>query len=193
MLPDFPQIKNRVLAALLAQARAMTPGSSLLAQIRHIRHIEGNRFGDELSEEHLYTRAETKITIDRQQLIREGTAFSRNLIATAMADMSNQMEKRFFATIVSAVESIGNEVHSKNGRLTPEDLIALLGKIRMDFDKNGCPIWPTLTVHPDNYRAALDCVQRMTSDEVYRKQLEVLLEKKREEWNSRESSRRLVD
>jgi hypothetical protein len=193
MLPDFPQIKSRVLRALNSEARTATPRDSLLSQVRHIRQPEGNRFGDGISEEHAYDHAEAKFNIDRLELIRDGIAVFRAHIPRSVADLTDQIEKSFFMVIRTAVQKNGNEVRVKGKKLMPEDLIALLEKGGVSFDNNGRPIWQTLAVHPDAYEDTQACMVRLTSEPVYRKQLEALLEKKRAEWNSRESSRRLVD
>jgi hypothetical protein len=193
MLPDFPQIKEKALRTLGRRASATAPHDSLLSQVRHVCHYEGDRFGDGASEEHTYGHAESKFNIDRSELIRDGIAYFTTRMAASVADLTSQIEKNFFGEMRKVVHDHGNEVHVAAENITPEDLIAMLEKLEVNFDRQGRPLWPTIAINPINSQQVQICLEQLGSDPSYKKRLEALLEKKRAEWNSRESSRRLVD
>ena len=197
MLPDFTIIKGKVQEALNRYARSLAVASSqVLSHIHHISHYEGNRFDGFSQEgpgEHTYSSFEHRVVVDTSELISNGPDYFATRMPEIIAPMTTQIETSFFATFRKAVQFSGNEVDAKGQRLTPELLLSTYEKMDLEFDKQGRPILPTLMVNQSNYETAKACFSQLGSNPDYNKQFEALIEKKRTEWNNRESSRRLVD
>jgi len=196
MLPDFPLIKKKVLKALARYASAETFNDPLLSQVRHVSHHEGDRFdtfSQEGAGEHDYSHIEHEFKIDRSELISDGiSAFARHM-PEVVAAMTGQLDRGFLATVGKVARVSGNEVVAKGKELTPGDLLALYDGMLIEFNNRGMPVWPTAMVNPDNFEAMRACIEQLEGNPNYRRQIEALIEKKRTEWNNRESCRRLVD
>ena len=197
MLPDFPIIKGKVQEALNRYARSLAVASSqVLSQIHHITHYEGNRFDGFSQEgpgEHTYSSFEHRVVVDTSELISSGPDYFATRMPEIIAPMTTQVETSFFATFRKAVQLSGNEVDAEGQRLTPELLLSVYGKMDLEFDEQGKPIFLTLMVNPSSYERAKACFNQIDSNPDYHGQFEALIEKKRAEWHNRESSRRLVD
>ena len=196
MLPDFPLLKDKVLKAINRLASAEMLSDPLLSEAHHINHHEGNRF-DGFSQdgagEHEYHIAEHDISISTSELISDGPSAVFKHIPEIAAAMANQAKKGMFSTFEKAAEVSGNVISPIEGEPTPEYVLAIYEKISLDFDTRGSPKLDSIVIVSNKPEAVRRARERMMSDPDYRKRFEALIEKKRTEWNNRESCRRLVD
>lgn len=57
--------------------------------------------------------------------------------------------KLLFQNLGAAIDVVGNTIDAKGARLSPDTIIDLMDKVKIDFDPNGNPIFPTLVISPD--------------------------------------------
>lgn len=196
MLPDFPLLKDKVLKAIVRHASAEMLNDPLLSQAHHINHHEGNRFdgfSQEGAGEHDYHTAEHDISFNTSELISDGTSAVVRRIPEITAAMANQAKKGMFSTFEKAAEVSGNVVPPIEGEPTPEYVLARYERLYLDFDTRGSPKLDSIVIVSNKPEAVQRAREQLMSDPDYRKRFEALIEKKRTEWNNRESSRRLVD
>jgi hypothetical protein len=107
--------------------------------------------------------------------------------------MKKQQAQLFFTKIEEATEKTGNIVDGKGKPFSPEFFLEALDKILIEFDDQGQPYLPTMFVSPELGNRIKDKLPEWESDPNHKKQFDELINKKRAEWNDRESHRKLVD
>lgn len=196
MLPDFPLIKDRVLKSIGRRASAEMLNDPILSQVHHVNHHEGNRFegfSQEGPGEHDYHQAVHELGIGTSELISDGVDAVVRRIPEIVAAMTSQAKDGLFSTIRKAAQVSGNEVSMITGDPTPEDVLAVFERMPLEFDLGGRPKLGSILIVSAKPEAMQRSYEQLTSNPDYRERFEALIEKKRTEWNSRESSRTLVD
>jgi len=196
MLPDFPLLKDKILRVINRRTTEDMLSDPLLSQAHHINHHEGNRFdgfSDEGSGEHDYHTAEHNISFSTSELISDGIGVIVRQLPGTAAVMVDQAKKGMFSTFRKAAEISGNVVACVDGEPTPDSMLALYERTWLDFDTRGLPKLDSITIVSNKPEATQRAREQLLSDPTYRRRFEELIEKKRTEWNNRESSRRLVD
>jgi len=196
MLPDFPLLKEKVVKVIGRRASAEMFNDPLLSRVHHISHYEGDRFdgfSQEGAGEHYYHKAVHELSIDTSELISDGMdAFVRRIPEIAAA-MTSQAKNGLLTALKQAAQVSGNEVSMTEGEPTPEDVLAMYEKMSIDFDTRGLPQLGSIVIVSNKPEAMQRSREQLMSDPDYRKRFEALIEKKKTEWNNRESSRTLVD
>jgi hypothetical protein len=116
----------------------------------------------------------------------------RDRMDQAARDMAKQRSEGFFKTIEDAVENIGNTVNGKGQAFTPELVFEMLEKMWIDFDAQGQPRLPTVTINPAQEPQVRRAFESIQTDPNLARRFTELIDKKREEWRAREASRKLV-
>lgn len=198
MLPDFPQLKEKLSLLLRERLRqSFARQAPVISDIRKFRSHEGDTFTIHRLDGSLTTSAyqltEAEFSIDRGEL---PTLTPHQLVSKldeAAAKMAEQASKRFFEELSEAVTRIGNVVNAQGQPISPELVFEVLEKIELDFDEHGKPHGLTMVVGTKVAEALRTLIPKWEADTDLNKRYQVLMKKKREEWRDRESRRKLVD
>jgi len=197
MLPDFPNIKRKNRELVNKYLQAQVRQDPLLSEIREKSHFEGNRISsiDATGEstESTYRKVSSQYSIRREDVIAKGPmAFIEN-IKNVAEEIKKQKAKLLFDRLNEVTEKTGNMVDGKGGPFTFELFMELLGKIVIEFDGRGNPILPTLVISPEMGAKLKHKLPEWDANPEYKKRFDEIIERKRKEWDDRESDRKLVD
>lgn len=103
------------------------------------------------------------------------------------------MKRILFDDIDRVVSELGNVVQATGGVFSLDDYLEMIGKMRIDFDDEGQPIFPLRIAHPQTATIIESKLQEWLRDAESRKRTECLIQAKKQEWYDRESNRKLVD
>lgn len=108
-------------------------------------------------------------------------------------DIGDKKAKGIFQSVGEATKKTGNTVDSKGEKFSIELFFETLSKIDIDFDEEGNPQMPTMYIHPSMADRVREVMANDTNTPEHDKLYNELIAKKKEEWNARESRRKLVD
>lgn len=197
MLPDCPVIKSEVRDRLDSLFRAMVNRYlGVVAETPRSRIHEGKRnvivreTGHE--DETPMMEASTGYEIATKDIPNLSVEEVLQKLDVAAQDMAKQIASSFYKALSDAVEKTGNTVDGRGKGFTAETIFEVLEKIWIDFDENGSPKMPTLTIHPNQMEQVKRAFESIDADSVLDGKFKALIERKREEWIAREASRKLV-
>ena len=197
MLPDFPRIKKEWTQVFHLHINTLMNQDTVLSRIRRVHHFEGNRMAvktvegeSEVSNYKLYS---SKMEGKAQDIIEKGPkAFFEQAEKTA-----EELKRHQAGALLSKMDEIssktGNVVDGQGQPFSPDLLLRVLEKVHIDFDDNGNPMMPTLMVSPELGERIKGKLPDWEKDLEHKKKFDELIERKRKEWNDRESHRKLVD
>jgi hypothetical protein len=198
MLPDFPTIKQALLAQAAAYVDQLVRQEPVLRDIRRIHHFEG---GDMLTQpatgaqepagyQH-FTSAD--IRVETETIIEKGPgAFFEQLQALA-EDLKTHQVRTMLARVGEAADAVGNIVHARGQPFGPDLLLQALETITIRFDENGTPQMPSMVVSEEWAAYIRAHAAEWEADPSFRERHAKILERKRQEWDDRERHRELVD
>jgi len=193
MLPDFPKIKKRLKDKTNLHLKNIMNQNPLFSQIKVERHFEGDKIVagtvDGEIDVSTHKEIESRIEVKREDIIAKGPMAFIEHIGAIAKQMDAQKEKMLFDKIKEVTDKTGNIVDGKGQPLTFDLFMKTLEKIQIDFDEQSNPYLPTLVVPPEIGAKIKDQLSEWESNPAYKE----LIEKKRKEWNDRESHRKLVD
>jgi len=197
MLPDFPKIKEKLKEAINRYLQNLVRQEPFLSQIRVEHHFEGNRMSSGTEDGELdqseYKEISGEFSIKKEDIIAKGPmAFIENVYNTA-EEIKKQKAKLVFEKLKEVTDKTGNVVNGKGQPFTFDLFIEMLEKIWIDFDDQGKPLLPTVVVSPELGAKLKEKLPEWESNPEYKERFEDLIERKRKEWNDRESNRKLVD
>lgn len=197
MLPDFPGIKVRLREALDRLMDDMVYNDPILSQIRREHHFEGHRMSMEPEGGETQDSGYREVTgtqeIKAEDVIQRGILVYVEHLDTLAEEMRAQIKKFLFEDIDRITHQTGNVVDVEGKEFSLDHYLELLGKIHMDFDDEGNPIFPDHIAHPDTARMLETKLREWLQDSESSKKIHMALEAKRKEWDARESHRQLVD
>lgn len=197
MLPDFPKIKRGLSRALTEYLRELVRQEPLLSQIRRKRYFEGDKTSTKSWEGEIdqsgYKEISGQYSIRREDVITKGPLIYVESMQGIAEEIKKQQAKMVFNKIDEVVRKTGNITDAKGQPFTFDLFIETLEKICIDFDDQGKPHLPTVVVSPDMGAKLKEMLPKWQADPECKRRFDLLLEKKREEWNDRESNRKLVD
>jgi len=197
MLPDFTKLKEDIdsrLRRFLEQRMLRHLGP--LSEIRRVRFFEGRgrtvvRESGEKESIGLFDLNATLSFRDDELPTLTLDDLLRRLDAAAK-EMADQQARHIYNTISEAARRVGNVVDGKQKAFSAEQLLQVLLKIQIEFDRSGLPVMPSFLHHPDLENAVRLAREELVRNHMLREELKQLLILKREEWRVREASRRLV-
>lgn len=197
MLPDFPDLKDELHKLFMTKLKlSIQEQAPLIAIIPRRRYHEGEG-GMSVREDGSVESTELEeysadVTYDLAEIkdLTLEEAFSR--YQEIVGQVAKQQEKTVISRVSEAARSVGNQIDARGKELSPDHVLEMLETVRIDFNEEGNPIWPTLVLTPVT-KEKMEEVQRQLEEEPYKSRMEELVQKKRQEWNDRESSRKLVD
>ncbi len=197
MLPDFPRIKAKALRVLTLIMRQQAQADPLLQIPRTEIHFEGNRFSNRDASGHLresaYTSIGAKSTTSRVEIINKGVFAFLESNKQVAEEMKNQAAKMVVETLSKITTKSGNVVDNSGKPFTFDSYLRALESIQIDFDDDGKPNELSFVTHPDMAPRIKEVMEQAMASPENRKRLEDLYERKRKEWNDRESNRKLVN
>jgi hypothetical protein len=199
MFPDFVKVKNIISERFTRYLQEAQMESGLLKGIKKEKYFEGNKHDfadiDEQPGENAteFNRLSAAFEVHEDDIIENGIdAYLKHFKALA-EDLSGQMEASLLAAVSKATDKTGNIIDGKGKELSPEVLLDALEKIALPFNKDGSYEPMTIVLHPEAYEKLLAKMDEYDKDPAFKKRYDEIIQKKRAEWDARESNRKLVD
>jgi hypothetical protein len=197
MLPDWPKLKQEIRAQL-----------NLFMRERHQVHLgcfsesPQHRIFEGGSTETVRASGqvdETKIKEISAEFSYETEELSKLTLSDVLAkldEVAKEMAEKFTASIYENIgeicEKYGNVTEQKGEPFSPESVIESWEKLSIAFDANGKPKFPQIHIHESMKATVAKTLEQLEKDPEYRLRMELLIEKKRLEWNAQEADRKLV-
>jgi glucose-6-phosphate dehydrogenase assembly protein OpcA len=170
----------------------------ILRGIRRVRHFEGNTMSTcpETGPPHssgYQLISSNNIEISREETIERGPTALFERLATVAEELKARQVRTMLELAGEAAKSVGNDIHVTDRSYGPEVFLEMLERISITFDEDGNPHMPTAVVSPemgDHIRAH---AQDWEANQVFRDRHAKILQRKKEEWDDRESNRQLVE
>jgi hypothetical protein len=199
MLPDFPEIKEELERLARDRLRQrLRYGDPVLAMVRQIRQHEGRDSiyttvsGEEQRAD--YKQVMGEITINIDELIDLPIDAVMERVDAAAEDMLKQIVPSMFAKLKEVTDEVGNVVDAGGKPFSFDLFLETLEKIWIDFnEETGKPKLPTIVVSPQLAEQVKTLLPEWEQNEEYKRRFAELIERKRRQWNDRESNRKLVD
>jgi hypothetical protein len=160
-------------------------------------HFEGNRMAstsqDGFSEESEYAEISGGIEVKREEIISKGLSAFEGTLINAAEQIKKQKAELLLNKIKEISEKTGNVANGQGKPFSFELFLELLEKMQIDFDESGNPSIPTLVISPKQAAFLKEKMPEWERNEAYQKKYKEIIDKKRVEWNDRESNRKLVD
>ncbi len=197
MLPDFPKIKKKFEDNINIYIRKLVRQDPVFSQIREEIHFEGEKMATKTMDGELdeggYQEISGEIKINKDEIIEKGPIAFINNIQEVAEEIKKQKAEMMFRKIDEITTKTGNKVDIKGRPLTFDVFMEMLEKLWIDFDSNGNPIMPTLVISPKLGEKMKERIVEWEKNPDCKKRHNELIERKRKEWNDRESHRILVD
>jgi hypothetical protein len=197
MLPDFPKIKLKFQEELTRYLRNLIRQEPLLSQIRQVRMFEGNKLStrDETGEidKSPFQDFSAELQIDRKDIIAKGILAYLEKLTNVAEQIQKQQAKMVFENIEKVTKRIGNVVDGRGRPFDFEMFYEGIEKVQIEFDDTGKPHLPTFFVDPKLGAKIKEMMPQWQQNKDYERQMTDLLNRKKVEWNDRESNRKLVD
>lgn len=201
MLPDFKSTKKKIETAIYSTVTNKVHDGPLLSQIPKKVHLEGQKhsFIDSTGEyvENEYDKVDSQFSIGNEEVLEKGLFCLVEKCIKATDEMNEKITLGVIEEIKKAAAKAGNEINSK-GKSPAEVYLESVETIQVDFDDRGDPYLPSLYTDPstalrENKRSKEYFDKNPNHEYEFNEKLDKIIEKKREEWDDRESNRKLVD
>jgi hypothetical protein len=198
MLPDFPKVKEVLVAHATAYVEQLIRQEPILRSIRRVHHFEGSEMRTQpstgpvhSSEYERYTSANIDVPTDA--IIAQGPAAFLKQIRVLAEDLKAHQVRTLLSRVSEAADSVGNVVHAGGQPYGPDLFLEMLEKISISFDEDGNPQMPMAVVSPETGAYIRAHAAAWEADPAFRERHARILQRKREEWDDRERHRELVD
>ena len=197
MLPDWPSIKKELDDLLMAGVELrryeMAPMTSRIGH-RIYHEGTGGILVREDGEEDPMDLKTTSAQVDFEGA-ELGTIPLRDVFERyrkLIGEISHEQEATLVEAMKEAVDKTGNTVDAEGRKFGPDLILDVFEKVRVSFDSDGMPLWPTFFIGENAGDAMQDAIEKL-EEEPYRSRLAEITERKKREWLDRESRRKLVD
>lgn len=200
MIVDFISIKeklhNGINLYLRAEVKRRAPFLNMIgSRYTHEGDESSYETVDKQEKKMEYKRAETKLILTKEEMSKITFPEILKKIEDLAEDMARQMEGGAFQTLAEETEKVGNTIKG-NPPFSPEALLQGLEMIDIDFDDaRDKPSLPTIFIHPSQWEKIKEQDEKMTEEQKkeFEKKQQVVLDKKYQEYVTRENKRKLVD
>ena len=197
MLPDYPDIKNKIEKRLHIRMKNVMLASMVpFAQVPRSRVFEGDKLVLVREDGSLERTELRKVEVIRQVEFKEVERMTPKMVIQRIdevaRDMGFQQSKVFFEEVNKAVHRSGNIIDVGNRPFCADDYFKMLEMLQIDFGENGEPFMPTIVAGDKVSEGISKVLQEVNSDPSLRKRKQEIVERKREQWRDRESDRKLV-
>jgi hypothetical protein len=199
MLPDFPNLKRRLLRLVEFDFRQRVQADGLMGAIKATPYYEGGRFaaGDVEGYVEETTPEVTAIPyeINRPAIIERGVDAFIESTRKAVALQIQALHEMLLRKVGEAADRVGNQFDAGGQPFSAELYFKMLETVQIDFDSQGRPDTSSthLVMHPDQAARVEPLLAQWEADESFQRRYREVMLKKREEWRDRESNRKLVD
>jgi hypothetical protein len=198
MLPDFPTIKDALLMQAKAYIEHLVKQEPVLREIRQVQHFEGSEMltQPELGAPQVgaYDHfTSSKVFVSRDTIIEQGPAAWFEQLKTLAEELKAHQVRTMLERVGDAAAAVGNTVSAGGQPYRPDLFLEMLEKITIPFDDQGNPQMPICVVSPETAAHIRAHAQEWEADPEFRQRHAKILQRKREEWDDRESNRQLVD
>lgn len=198
MLPLYPRLKAEIERFLLDVAQQAAQGElGLFAGMPPARQHEGNRLeymtidGDEKKVAYQRTAVGYEVRPADIPAMTFGDAVAA--VAGKGRELGIQQAQLYFESLNRSIEEVGNSVDAGGQPFTVALFLRLLDTVRIAFDDQSNPLFPTLHMGPDLEARASQVLEEVSRDPSAQARLNEIVEKKRGEWNAEQDRRKLVD
>lgn len=198
MLPDFPEQKEE-----LAQfwneylQRRYQEYLGYFSEIPKFRHHEGKRWRfereDGSTEDSHYKSVEEGFSVSMEEVPDLTLDKIRGKLDKVAEGMARTISQQVISDINQTLDKTDRAVDAKGRPFSKELFLEALDSMLLSFDDAGELQAPALIMHPDMWNSIQDEIKTWDDDPEFDKKYKQLLERKRDEWRVRESSRKLVD
>ena len=197
MLPDFPKLRIELSRRLHAEfKREVHRQAPLLAQIKVVAQHEGKGGSYETEDGEIKSIKQRRSSVPLGPL-ESGPAFgyaeARSSVAAAAAEMGRAQTKMLFERLDEEVAEVGNSLDAGGQPLSAEMILSLWDRMQFDFDRYGRPKMPTLVFNPIHHERVDEQFKRLATEPKLIKLKRDIMNRKRLDWDDRESRRKLVD
>ncbi len=201
MIVDFPTIKENLHKGmdifLREEVKRRAPFIAMVGS--HFMH-EGDKSSYETVDREKKTvdfqRGESKFTLTREEMNKMTIQDIIQKIQASAEDLAGQMERHAFQKLSETIEKSGNIIPG-NPPFSPDAFLKGLEMIEIDFedDSRDKPHLPTLIMHPNLAKKAMEQEEKMTPEEkaVFDEEKKKIMDKKYDDFLAREGKRKLVD
>jgi hypothetical protein len=199
MLPDFPDLKDRLLRIAMYDFARQIDRDGLIKPIKKMVYFEGGRFeaGDVSGYVDSFEPQLTSVPVEvsRAAIIERGIdAFVDGLRGAASLHLE-KMHELVLRRASEAIDRVGNAVDASGQPMSADLFLKMLETIDIDFLENGQPDLSSVQIvtHPSQGEAFQRMQTEWISDPSFQARYSGLMSKKRDAWRDRESNRKLVD
>lgn len=198
MIPDFPEEKEKIMRFwnkyLEAKHKQLLGFMGELPS--HMNH-EGHRWllnrSDGTGDESLYKEIQGNLTIEASEVPDLTPEKIKEKFDRVADEMARQTFQGMLAEIIRVTNSVGNSIDANGQPLTQELFLQMLERMDQSFDENGNWMPPTIFISPDMAKKHFEIMKSWENDPKFLTRQAEIVTRKREEWNDRENSRKLVD
>ncbi len=197
-LPSYRSLRKDIntlieYASKQAIAQKMGTFGGLGNSVQH----EGDaaRFVGDDGSEHVvdYKEVVSERVVTDEELMTMQFADIIQMASNLGTDLGDQQARGVFEAVNQATEAVGNVLKTNGEKFTMEHFFKSLEMIDIDFDEEGNPKMPTMYIHPSMSERMKEVMETEADTPENNKRHEELMKKKREEFDARESHRKLVD
>lgn len=196
MLPDFPRLKNKLYKLfLLGMYYEPLNISPLLGMIKKRAIREGNVHSIIQENNKRITelkRFSTTLSFKMDEILDLPLEKIYERYKAVALELGKQKAQQMYTEIDKIVNEVGNVVSTRGRPMSPEILFELFDKMHIDFNSDGSIIWPAFVGNKQTAEKFIQLLKEL-EQEPYKTMMENIIEKKRMEFNDRESNRKLVD
>lgn len=199
MLPDFPDLKRRLLTITRIAFHHKVREDGLIGAIKQMPYFEGSRFETQDVEGDVQTsepkQTAIPISVGRAALIEEGAAAYMKAMMGAVGQQQQNLAQMFHEKMDEVTERTGNKVDAGGQPFSPSLFLDLFETVDIDFDDNGQPDMSSvrIVVHPELGKLLREKGPEWEADPAFQKRRDEIIARKRTEWSDRESNRKLAD
>lgn len=197
LLPDYPVQKGVIEKGIIAALDEAVRCEPLLSQVPRMRCFEGDAIaGPDVAlgdRKRGFESVAAEIQLDRAAIIAKGPKAVVEDLAELAKSFQRQQVEMMLRTLNEACSRSGNTVSSGGRGFTFDVFLEALERVQIDFDRDGKPQLPCVVVGPGVAQTIHAQLPAWEKNPDYKRRFDELIDRKRVEWNDRESDRRLVD
>jgi hypothetical protein len=195
VLPDYPEIKKVIYDLYISRMKKIMMQAPFDEVPKHTI-LEGHQNSitrhDNTIDETEFKEISFNISIDLLDYEKTSIEDILEKVDNCAIEMAKQHSQHFFSVIEKTVEAVGNTVECQIDSFGPEQIFEMLSKVEISFNKDGSPNLPTAIGNYETAKKFSETLKMIEDAPELKKQMDILIERKRSEWRDRESSRKLV-
>jgi hypothetical protein len=197
VLPDFPKIKRHIRDTSSDAVRTLVRQHPTLGEIRTLSVFEGHStVVREPTGEHTTPLEQVNVPmpLDRKVLIEKGAAAVFEQVPAIAAQFIAAQLDMLVRGVTKAAEHTGNKLSAGGTPFSQDHYVKMLETVELHFGEDGRPSIPTI-FHPDPwFQGRMERkLDEWMKDPAFVARVEAVIAKQRQNWNDRESNRKLAD